>query len=168
MADIKHYQLLIDGEWSDASDGRVFDSVDPATGQIWARFAEANEDDVDRAVNAATRAFNDGPWATMSPTQRGHCLRRLGDLVKENGEELGRTECIDTGKLYKETRWQSNYIAEFYYFFAGCADKVHGDTLPIDKPDMFVFTKREPVGVVAAVVPWHSQLFLSAIKLGPA
>ena len=114
MADIKHYQLLIDGEWSDASDGRLFDSVDPATGQVWARFAQANEDDVDRAVNAAARAFNDGPWATMSPTQRGHCLRRLGDLVKENGEELGRTECIDTGKLYKETRWQTNYIAEFY------------------------------------------------------
>lgn len=168
MADIKHYQLLIDGEWSDASDGRLFDSADPATGQVWAQFAQANEDDVDRAVNAAARAFNDGPWATMSPTQRGHCLRRLGDLVKENGEELGRTECIDTGKLYKETRWQSNYIAEFYYFFAGCADKVHGDTLPIDKPDMFVFTKREPLGVVAAVVPWNSQLFLSAIKIGPA
>ncbi len=128
VADIKHYQLLIDGEWSDASDGRVFDSTDPATGQVWARFAEASEDDVNRAVNAAARAFNDGPWAKMSPTERGHCLRKLGDLVTENGEELGRTECIDTGKLYKETRWQSNYIAEFYYFFAGicaalCADR---------------------------------------------
>ena len=168
VTDIKRYQLLIDGEWSDASSGNLFDSTNPKNGEVWARFAEATEADVDRAVGAADRAFNNGPWAEMSPTQRGHCLRRLGDLIKEHGEELGRIECIDTGKLYKETRWQSSYIAEFYYFFAGCADKVHGDTLPIDKPDMFVFTQREPLGVVAAVVPWNSQLFLSAIKIGPA
>ena len=129
---------------------------------------EATEDDVDKAVRAADRAFNEGPWATMSPTERGHCLRRLADLLTENSEELGRIEAIDTGKMLKETRWQAKYIAEFFHFYAGCADKISGETLPIDKPDLFVFTNREPLGVVAAVVPWNSQLFLSAVKIGPA
>lgn len=81
---------------------------------------------------------------------------------------LGEIETRDTGKMFKETRWQANYIAEFFHFYAGCADKIHGDTLPIDKPDMFVFTHREPLGVIAAIVPWNSQLFLTAVKIGPA
>ena len=168
MPEPRNYQMLIDGHWCDAENGARFDSINPANGEVWARFAQASAADVDRAVHAADRAFREGPWPGMSPTQRGHCLRRLGDLIIEHGEDLGRTECIDTGKLYRETRWQAGYIAEFYYFFAGCADKVTGDTLPIDKPDLFVFTDREPLGVVAAVVPWNSQLFLSAIKIGPA
>jgi acyl-CoA reductase-like NAD-dependent aldehyde dehydrogenase len=104
----------------------------------------------------------------MTATQRGHCLRRLGDLLATKSEELGAIETRDTGKMFKETRWQANYIAEFFHFYAGAADKIHGETLPIDKPDLFVFTKREPLGVVAAVVPWNSQLFLSAVKIGPA
>lgn len=168
MADLKTYQMLIDGEWVDASDGVTFESVNPATGEPWARIAEATEDDVDRAVRAADKAFNEGAWPAMSPTQRGHCLRKLAQILIDYAEPFGRTEAIDTGKLFKETRWQADYLAEFYTFFAGCADKVNGDTLPIDKPDMFVFTQREPLGVVAAVVPWNSQLFLSAIKTGPA
>ena len=168
MADVQAFQMLIDGVWVDASDGAAFDSINPATGEIWSRVPEATADDVDRAVRAADRAFNDGPWATMTPTQRGHCLRRLADLLAETSEELGRIEAIDTGKLFKETRWQAQYIAEFFHFYAGCADKVSGETLPIDKPEMFVFTDREPLGVVAAVVPWNSQLFLSAVKIGPA
>ena len=104
----------------------------------------------------------------MTPTERGHSLRRLADLLAEKSEELGRIEAIDTGKMLKETRWQAKYIAEFFHFYAGCADKISGETLPIDKPDLFVFTSREPLGVVAAVVPWNSQLFLSAVKIGPA
>ncbi len=168
MTDIKTYQMLIDGAWSDAEDGATFDARNPATGEVWARVPEATAGDVDRAVRAADRAFNEGPWPAMSPTERGHCLRRLAGILIEHAEPLGRVEATDTGKLYKETRWQANYLAEFYTFFAGCADKVAGDTLPIDKPDMFVFTHREPLGVVAAVVPWNSQLFLSAIKIGPA
>ncbi len=168
MSDVRAYQMLIDGAWVDASDGRTFDSVNPTTGEIWARVPEATAEDVDAAVRAADRAFNDGPWAALSPTQRGHCLRRLADLLAEKSEDLGRTESIDTGKLLKETRWQAQYIAEFFHFYAGCADKVSGETLPIDKPDLFVFTNREPLGVVAAVVPWNSQLFLSAVKIGPA
>lgn len=168
MADIQEYQMLIDGAWVSSSDGNTFESVNPATGQVWSRIPEATEYDVDMAVRAADRAFNEGPWPKMTPTERGHCLRRLADILVEESEYLGRIESIDTGKMLKETRWQAKYIAEFFHFYAGCADKVNGETLPIDKPDLFVFTNREPLGVVAAVVPWNSQLFLSAVKIGPA
>ena len=168
MSNIRQYQMLIDGEWVDASDGATLDSVNPTTGEVWCRVPAASADDIDRAVRAADRALNQGPWAEMSPTQRGHCLRRLADLLAGQSEQLGAIEATDTGKLYRETRWQARYIAEFFHFYAGCADKINGETLPIDKPDLFVFTEREPLGVVAAVVPWNSQLFLSAVKLGPA
>jgi acyl-CoA reductase-like NAD-dependent aldehyde dehydrogenase len=168
MSNIQNFQMLIDGNWVDASDGSSFDSINPSTGEVWCRVPAATDADVDTAVRAADRAFNDGPWANMSPTERGHCLRRLADLLAEKSAELGRIEAIDTGKLFKETQWQAKYIAEFFHFYAGCADKITGETLPIDKPDLFVFTNREPLGVVAAVVPWNSQLFLSAVKIGPA
>lgn len=168
MGDVKTYQMLIDGAWVDASDGKTFESTNPATGKIWSRVPEATEADVDRAVTAAHDAFLTGPWSKMTPTQRGAHLRRLAELLAERSEDLGRTETIDTGKMLKETRWQAKYIAEFFQFYAGCADKISGETLPIDKPDLFVFTKREPLGVVAAVVPWNSQLFLVAVKIGPA
>ena len=161
------YQMLIDGAWVDAADGACFDSINPATGLVWARIPEATELDVNRAVEAAEAALN-GEWGTMTPTARGKCLRRLGDLLAENSEAIGRVETVDTGKMFKETAWQATYIAEYLHFYAGAADKIHGETLPIDKPDMFVFTSREPIGVVAAVVPWNSQMFLSAVKIGPA
>ena len=168
MDDLQTYRMLIDGDWVEASDGGAFDSINPATGTAWARVPEATAEDVDRAVRAADVAVHSGPWSRMSPTDRGRCLRRLADLLADRSEHLGKIEAIDTGKLLKETRWQAKYIADFYHFYAGCADKISGDTLPIDKPDMFVFTKREPLGVIAAVVPWNSQLFLSAVKIGPA
>jgi acyl-CoA reductase-like NAD-dependent aldehyde dehydrogenase len=168
MAGIQTYKMLINGEWVAASDGAVFDSVNPSTGEIWSQVPEATAADVDRAVTAAHRAFKTGPWAAMLPNQRGQMLRKLADLLTENSELLGRTESVDTGKMLKETRWQAKYIADFFQFYAGCADKISGEVLPIDKPDMFVFTDREPLGVVAAVVPWNSQLFLVAVKIGPA
>ena len=165
---VSEHAMLIDGKWVPASDGGYFDSINPATGEVWARIPAATAEDVNRVVDAADAAFTNGPWSRMTPTDRGRCLRRLGDLLAEKSEELGRIEAIDTGKLFKETRWQAKYIAEFFHFYAGAADKIHGETLPIDKPDMFVFTKREPLGVIAAVVPWNSQLFLAAVKIGPA
>lgn len=167
MDEIRHCQMLIDGDWVGASDGAVFPSVSPVTGGVWAMVPEATATDVDRAVRAADRAFN-GDWGRMTPSARGKCLRKLGDLLAEASEALGRAETLDTGKMLKETRWQAKYIAEFFQFYAGAADKISGEVLPIDKPDLLVFTNREPLGVVAAVVPWNSQLFLSAVKLGPA
>ncbi|HKL05734.1 MAG TPA: aldehyde dehydrogenase [Roseovarius sp.] len=165
---MKTYKMLIDGEWVPSSDGDTFPSMNPATGENWAEIPEASADDVNRAVRAAHQACYEGSWAKMSATERGHCLRRLADLLADQSEHLGEIETRDTGKMFKETRWQAKYISEFYHFYAGAADKIHGETLPIDKPDMFVFTNREPLGVIAAVVPWNSQLFLSAVKIGPA
>ena len=162
------YSMLIDGAWVAASDGGTFETFNPATAEVWATAPEATAEDIDRAVRAAHRACWDGPWSRMTATQRGHCLRRLADLMAEKSEDLGAIETRDSGKMYAETRWQAKYISEFLMFYAGAADKINGDTLPIDKPDMFVFTDREPLGVVAAVVPWNSQLFLTAVKIGPA
>ena len=128
MADIRTYQMLIDGEWVGASDGGTFDSSNPATGKIWSRVPEATEADVDRAVRAAHEAFLNGPWSKMTPTERGRHLRRLAELLADRSEDLGRTETIDTGKMLKETRWQAKYIAEFFQFYAGCADKISGES----------------------------------------
>ena len=168
MTDLKRYRMFIDGRWVDAEDGTTFESVNPANGRPWAVFPSATAKDTDRAVKAADRAFQEGPWAKLTPTERGKLLRRLAQLMPAASEELGRIETIDTGKLFKETRWQANRLAESYEFYAGLADKVHGETLPIDKPDVFVCTVREPLGVIAAVVPWNSQLSLTAVKMGPA
>ena len=157
MTAIKDYRMLIDGAWVSASDGGMFDSLNPATGDIWCRVPEATAEDVDRAVRAAHRAFTQGPWAEMTPSVRGRCLHKLGDLLAEQSENLGRTETIDTGKMLKETRWQAKYIAEFFHFYTGCADKISGETLPIDKPDLFVFTRREPLGVVVVMRERHGR-----------
>ena len=168
MAALENYQMYIGGEWVDATGEKTFESLNPANGEAWSTVPEATEHDVDRAVQAAHKAFTDGPWPAMTPTQRGKLLRRLAELLAERSELLGRVETVDTGKLFKETRWQASYIAEFFQYYAGLADKIHGDTLPIDKPNMWTMTLREPLGVVAAVVPWNSQLFLVAVKIGPA
>ena len=168
MAELKKYQMYVDNEWIDAENNERFESLNPSTGESWATIPAASASDVDRAVQAAHRAFTDGPWSTMLPTERGVLLRKLAEVMKEHSEELGRTETVDTGKLFSETRWQAAYLSNYYHYFAGLADKVHGDTLPIDKPDMWAMTIREPLGVVAAVVPWNSQLFLVAVKIAPA
>ncbi|HUL07930.1 MAG TPA: aldehyde dehydrogenase [Candidatus Acidoferrum sp.] len=168
MAEPKSYRMLIDGALVEAADGARLDSINPATGEVWATFPAATAGDVDRAVRAAHRAMTAGPWARLTATQRGKHVRRLGDLVAEHADRMAEVETIDTGKLLRETRGQIKYVAEFYHYNAGLADKIEGATLPIDKPDMLVMTVREPIGVVAAIVPWNSQLFLTALKLGPA
>ena len=168
MGKIENFKMLINGNWVNSSNNKTFPSTNPTTGENWCNIPEATESDVDKAVEAAYDAYSKGPWSKMTPTERGNCLRNLADVLANRSEELGRIETVDTGKMLKETRWQAKYISQFFNFYAGCADKVSGDTLPIDKPDLFVFTNREPLGVVAAIVPWNSQLFLVAVKVGPA
>lgn len=160
------FQLYIDGAF-DNGEAR-FPSLDPATGAPWADMPEAREATVDRAVAAARRAFETGPWPAMTATARGKLLARLADLVAAHAAELAGIETRDTGKIIRETSAQIAYVADYYRYYAGLADKIEGATLPIDKPDMEVWTRREPVGVVAAIVPWNSQLFLAAVKIGPA
>ena len=168
MSELKSYQMLIDGAFVDAADGTRLVSTNPATGESWASFPAASADDVDRAVRAAHRAMFEGPWRSMTASQRGQLLMRLGELIAERADHIAHVETTDTGKLLRETLGQNRYVREFYRYFAGMADKIEGATLPIDKPDMFAMTVREPIGVVAAIIPWNSQLFLTAAKVGPA
>jgi aldehyde dehydrogenase (NAD+) len=163
---MQRFQHYIDGAFSDGE--ARFESIDPATGEAWAEMPEAREADVDRAVESAHRALREGAWPKMTATQRGKLLYRLADLVAENARTLAELETRDTGKIIRETSAQIAYVAEYYRYYAGIADKIEGAYLPIDKPDMEVWLRREPVGVVAMVVPWNSQLFLSAVKAGPA
>ncbi|MFF0946267.1 aldehyde dehydrogenase [Rhizobium leguminosarum] len=163
---MRRFQHYIDGEFSDGE--ACYPSIDPASGAVWAEMPEAREGDVDRAVNAADRALYAGAWPKMTATQRGKLLYKLADLVAANAQILAELETRDTGKIIRETSAQIAYVAEYYRYYAGIADKIEGAYLPIDKPDMDVWLRREPIGVVAMVVPWNSQLFLSAVKIGPA
>lgn len=160
------FQQYINGVFEDAQ--QVRDSLNPATGKAWAVVPMASPDDVDRAVRAAHAALTTGPWATTRAGQRGKLLYKLADLMQEGAQELAQIETTDTGKIRRETTAQIQYIAEYYRYYAGLADKLQGATFALDKPDMEAFTKREPIGVVAAIVPWNSQMFLSAVKLAPA
>ena len=165
---MNEYQLYIDGDFCEASDGNRFESVNPATGEVWTTAPAATEADVDRAVRGARRALIQGDWPAMTATQRGNLLYRLADLVADAAHHLGSVETTDSGKLAAETRAQSAYVSDYYRYYAGLADKIQGDTLPIDKPDLHVYTTREPLGVVAAIVPWNAEMFLTATKVGPA
>ncbi|MDX0438795.1 aldehyde dehydrogenase [Sinorhizobium medicae] len=163
---MQRFQCYIDGEFGDGE--ARFESIDPATGRAWAEMPEAREADVDRAVEAAHKALYAGAWPKLTATQRGKLLYKLADLVTANAQKLAELETRDTGKIIRETSAQIAYVADYYRYYAGIADKIEGAHLPIDKPDMDVWLRREPIGVVAMVVPWNSQLFLSAVKIGPA
>ena len=164
---IQDFKMFIDGEWVESSSNKKIETLNPENNEVWATVPEANEDDVNKAVKAAQRAF-ETTWGNLHPTKRAKYLRAIADQLRNNAEHLGRIETIDTGKLYRETRTQANYIAEYYDYFAGLADKVEGTVVPIDKPDMQVTTVRIPIGVVAAIIPWNSQMLLTAVKLAPA
>lgn len=168
MTELKKYNMYINGEWTPSSDGKYFKSYNPATGEAWCEVAEATAEDMDRAVKAAQDAFENSEWTNMTYTQRGRLVSKLGDLIADNVEELATFETTDNGKLIREMRGQLSYLPEFYYYFGGLADKIQGSTLPIDKRDMFAFTTREPLGVVAAITPWNSPLYLTTLKLAPA
>ena len=165
---MKTYQHFIDGAYVDPAGGEWFDSHDPYRGEVWARIPRGSAEDIDRAVAAARRAMTTGPWATMTPSARAKCMRKLGDLVAANAERLAEIEVRDNGKLMSEMLGQLRYHPEWWYYFAGLADKVEGAVPPIDKPDIFAFTPPEPVGVVGALTAWNSPLLFIAWKCAPA
>src|SRR5688500_3119387 len=165
---LARYKMFIGGEWTDAGSGATFESQNPYTGKAWALIPRAGPDDVDRAVRAAHKAFTEGDWPKLTATQRGALLRKLGDLIGPNAKRLAEIEVKDNGKLISEMGLQTQYMAQWYYYFGGLADKIEGAVLPIDKPDTFNYTKHEPLGVVAALTPWNSPLLLTAWKLAPA
>ncbi len=161
-------KLFIGGEWVGPAAGKTFESVNPATGNTWAIIAEGFEEDVDRAVKAARKAFESGPWPSMTPTQRGALLRKLGDLVLQNADRLARLETLDNGKAIRETAGvEMPATAQWYYYYAGLADKVEGTTIPIGN-DFHVYTVREPVGVCGCIIPWNSPFLMAAFKIAPA
>ena len=167
MSKIQDFKMYINGEWVPSSSGKKIDSLNPENNEVWATVPEADEKDVDKAVQSAQSAFENN-WSKLHPRERAKYLRLIGEQLRNNAEHLGKIETIDTGKLYRETKTQANYIAEYYDYFAGLADKVEGTVVPIDKPDMQVTTTRIPIGVVAAIIPWNSQMLLTAVKLAPA
>ncbi|MDA9654529.1 aldehyde dehydrogenase [Candidatus Pelagibacter sp.] len=164
---IQNFKMYIDGQWVESESGKTIETLNPENNEVWATVPEANAKDVDNAVKAAQKAF-DNSWSNLHPRDRAKYLRSLANQLRENAEHLGTVETIDTGKIFRETKTQANYIAEYYDYFAGLADKVEGTVVPIDKPDIQVTTTRIPIGVVAAIIPWNSQMLLTAVKLAPA
>ena len=167
MPNLKNFKMFINGEWVDSLSKKTFETLNPENNEPWATVPEANEKDVDLAVKSAQKAFENN-WSTLHPKERAKYLIKIANELRANAEHLGKIETIDTGKLFRETKTQANYIAEYYDYFAGLADKIEGTVVPIDKKDMQVITTRIPIGVVAAVIPWNSQMLLTAVKLAPA
>ncbi len=167
MSKIQKFKMYIDGQWVNSESDKIIETLNPENNEVWATVPEANAEDVDKAVKSAQKAFENS-WSNLHPRERAKYLRSLADQLRENSEHLGTIETIDTGKLFRETKTQANYIAEYYDYFAGLADKVEGTVVPIDKPDMQVITTRMPIGVIAAIIPWNSQMLLTAVKLAPA
>jgi len=162
------YQTVIGGDWVDSVSGQFFETDNPYTGKPWALIPRCTAEDVDRAVRAAHAAFTTGPWPKLTASQRGALLRRLGDLVAEHSKSLAEIEVRDNGKLIAEMSTTTAYMAQWYHYYGGLADKIEGAVLPTDKADTFNYTKYEPLGVVAAIVPWNSPLFLATWKMAPA
>jgi acyl-CoA reductase-like NAD-dependent aldehyde dehydrogenase len=164
---LEHFSMLIGGKAVGARSGRTFESQNPYTGRAWAVLPDAGPEDVDDAVAAARGALA-GEWATTSGFARAALMRRLGDLIGENADRLARLEVNDSGKLYREMIGQATGLGGWYHYYAGVADKIEGRQIPSPNPDYLVYTRREPVGVVAAITPWNSPLLLLTWKLAPA
>jgi (Z)-2-((N-methylformamido)methylene)-5-hydroxybutyrolactone dehydrogenase len=165
---MRQYQLHIDGRNVDPHSAEWMETCNPYSGKAWAKIPKGDASDVDLAVNAAHRAFRHGPWSELTATQRGALLRKLGDLIARDAEKLAEIEVRDNGKLLAEMLGQLRYIPEYFYYFAGLADKIEGSTLPLDKKGYFAFTRHEALGVVVAITPWNSPLLLGTWKIAPA
>ena len=165
---MQRYPLHIDGQVRPSSTGEWFTSDDPFRGAPWAEVARGTAADVDDAVRAAHRAFTGGPWAELTATERGALLRRVGDRITEEARRLAEIEVRDNGKLFAEMHGQTTYLAQWFHYYGGLADKIEGATLPMDKKGYFTFTRKEPLGVVAIITPWNSPLLLLSWKLAPA
>jgi aldehyde dehydrogenase (NAD+) len=166
--EVKQTKLLIDGKWVDAASGKTFETVNPATGDVIAKVAEADKADVDKAVIAARRAFETGAWTKVTAAERGRMLNRLADLVEQHAEELAELETLDNGKPIRDSKGADLPLSiACYRYYAGWTDKIHGKTIPIGGP-YFCYTRHEPVGVVGQIIPWNFPLLMQAWKLGPA
>lgn len=162
------YDMLIDGRWVGAASGRRMESLDPYAGSAWATVPDAGAQDVAAAVGAARAAFDAGPWGRATARERAALLRRLAELIARDAERLAAVESRDNGKLLREMTAQWRYMPDWFFYFAGAAERIEGATLQSDRPNFTAFTRKEPVGVVAAITPWNSPGLLLAWKLAPA
>ena len=167
-------KLLIGGEWMDAASGKTFEVMNPATGEVIAHVAEGDKQDVDRAVKAARKAFESGPWSRMTPSERGRAVWKLGDLILEHLDEFAELEALDNGKPVGVARAADVPLAaDLFHYMAGWATKIEGHTIPLSVPytpgqAYHAYTRREPIGVVGQIIPWNFPLLMAAWKLGPA
>ena len=168
IATAQEYLVSIDGQWRGARSGRTFETINPFTGAAWATLPRCAAEDVEEAAAAARKAFDQGPWGSMSASDRGRLLLKLAALAGRDAERLAEIEVRDNGKLYAEMRGQMHYAVRWWEYFGGLADKIEGAVLPIDKADYFTFTLREPFGPVALITPWNSPLMLATWKMAPA
>jgi acyl-CoA reductase-like NAD-dependent aldehyde dehydrogenase len=168
MPSMHHYVNHINGRDVPSADGRTFTSFNPTTGSPWGTFALADLDDVDRAVTAASTAFRTGPWGALSPTRRGRLLMQWGEIIAEHADRIAVIETEQNGKLVAEMRTQARLVRDWLYYYGGLADKIEGTVIPIDRPTIFNYTLREPLGVVGVITPWNSPTFLAVMSLAPA
>ncbi len=165
---VKDQPLLIGGKWLDSVSGKTFPTTNPATGETICQVAEGDKADVDLAVKAARKAFEEGPWRKMNASERGRLLHRLADLVEQHAEELAALESLDNGKPYRDSLLIDVPMSvKCYRYYAGWADKVEGKTIPVEGP-YFCYTRHEPVGVVGQIIPWNFPLLMQAWKWGPS
>jgi aldehyde dehydrogenase (NAD+) len=163
----RRFANYVNGKDQDGRQGETFESINPTTGAAFGRFVESSPADVDAAVQAARAAF-DGPWRKLSPTRRGRLLMRWGDLIAENAEKIATIETEQNGKLIAEMRIQARLVQDWLYYFGGLADKIEGRVVPLDRTSVLNYTVNEPLGVVAAIVPWNSPTFLTIMTVAPA
>jgi phenylacetaldehyde dehydrogenase len=170
----KPRKMLINGKWTEAASGKTFPTYDPSTGEVLARIAEGDREDIDRAVKAARAAFDTGPWSRMTASERGRAIWKLADLIEQHLQEFAELESLDNGKPLKVARAADVPLAvDLFRYMAGWATKIEGNTIPISVPytpgaKYLAYTLREPVGVVGQIIPWNFPLLMAAWKLGPA
>jgi acyl-CoA reductase-like NAD-dependent aldehyde dehydrogenase len=163
---LTHYDHYIGGTFTPPEGNEYFDTVNPYTGKVWAKIAKGGPAEVSRAVAAATEAFKS--WGRTKPQYRGKLLMDLADLIEANSAHLARIEVSDNGKLYAEMSAQTRYMAGWYRYYGGLADKIEGEVIPSDKPNILNYTRLEPLGPIAMITPWNSPLLLLAWKLPAA
>src|ERR1700756_507139 len=165
---VKDQPLLIGGKWQDSASGKTFETLNPATGEVICQVAEGDKADIDLAVKAARKAFEEGPWPKMNASERGRLLNKLADLIEQNQDELAALESLDNGKPLRDSLAADLPLTiKCYRYYAGWADKIHGKTIPIEG-NYFCYTRHEPVGVVGQIIPWNFPLLMQAWKWGPA
>src|SRR5260221_616557 len=162
-------KMLIDGKWVEAASGRTFPVYNPATGEVIVHVAEGDKEDIYRAVAAARRAFDSGPWRKMTPSERGRLINKLADLLEQHSEEFAQLESLDNGKPLTIARVADIPLSvDMFRYMAGWATKIEGNIIPISAGNYFAYTLREPIGVVGQIIPWNFPLLMAAWKLAPA